>query len=104
VEVLATGDAMIFRTKNQGAAACLLYALGPASHRKTFLEGARGATFLFADQDDTCAEIVQRYFSDHGEGGYAVEDAKSLIDCFIQIRRTLTAAIENGGKWENTEL
>lgn len=93
----------VFRTRNQGAAACLLYILGADAHRKTFIEQPRGATFLFEDRDGTCAEITQRYFNDHGEGGYAVSDAKALLDCFIQIRRTLTAAIENGGIWENEQ-
>lgn len=93
----------MYRTRNQGAAACLLYTLGNAAHRKTFLEERpRGATFAFEDPEGRCAGIVQQYFNDHGEGGYYV-DAKGIVDCFLQIRRTLTAAIENGGVWENDQ-
>lgn len=91
----------LYRTKSQGAAACLRYCFGPSSHLKTFVErNRRGETFLFADEGGECAEIERRYFA----GDFAIADARNLIECFFAVKRTLTAAFNNGGVWENRRI
>lgn len=93
----------LFRTRHQGCAAALQYALGPEVHLKTYRE-QRGVTFAFADPDGKCGEIAAQFFDDHGEGPFGVSDARALIDEFIEVRRTATAAINSpDGQWTNTD-
>jgi hypothetical protein len=91
----------LFRTRNQGCAAALRYALGPAAHLKTYRE-PRGVTFLFQDTAGECRELARQFFGDHGEGPLGVTDARGLIDDFFAIRQTMAAAIASpDGQWSN---
>jgi hypothetical protein len=82
-------------------AAVLRYCFGTTAHIRTFTEKRGGTTFEFSDANGEAPAIAVQYFSDHGEGGFAVADARVLVDSFIEIRRTLTAAINDGGEWRN---
>jgi hypothetical protein len=75
---------------------------GPGVHIATFLEEPRGVTFLLEDVEGRCAEIVRAYHRDDGGDGFAISDAKALIDEFIETRKTLTKAIDSGKEWRNT--
>lgn len=91
-----------YRTRNQGLAALWRYLNGRGTHLRTYLEESRGATFELADPNNKGREISQMYHADDGGNGFAITDAKSLIDEFVEVRRTLTAAIDNAGEWRNT--
>jgi hypothetical protein len=93
----------IYRTRNQGLAATLHYLLGPSAHRRTFTEQPRGVTFEFDDLSGEGPKISRTYHKDDGGTGFAVTDAKTLLDSFIEIRKTLSRAIENGGEWRNEQ-
>jgi len=92
-----------YRTRNQGACALLRYLYGPSVHIATFLEQPRGATFLLEDVEGKCAEIARAYHRDDGSKGFAIEDPKAFLDQFIATRQTLTAAIQDGRQWRNTD-
>lgn len=87
----------IYATKHHGLSAALIYFLGSNSHLRTYL-GAKGAFFEFADEGE-CKSIAHQFFSKHG--GLSISDARALLDCLIQIRKTLATAIANGGEWRN---
>jgi hypothetical protein len=93
----------LFRTRHQGVAAVLRYSLGPDAHLKTYRE-QRGVTFLFDDTAGACSEITRQFFDDHDEGPFGVSDARALIESFVEVRRTMTAAIQSSnGQWSSGE-
>jgi hypothetical protein len=92
----------LFRTKNQGLAAALRYALGRNAHLKTFIEPEHGYTFLFADLNGECKNIKDAFFGDHGEQGFAVTDARMLLEEYRAVRESMTSAYNNPDrKWSN---
>lgn len=92
---------MIFKTRNQGLAALLRFLHGPSVHLRTCLEQPKGASFELEDRTGDAREIMRQYHRDDGGAGFAVSDAKALLDEFIAVRRTLSAAIDDGGEWRN---
>lgn len=90
----------ICRTRNQGVAALLRYLHGPATHLRTYLE-PKGATFELDDPTGESQAIIRQYHRDDGGTGFATADAKALIEEFVEVRKTLTAAIAAGGEWKN---
>lgn len=91
----------LFRTRNQGVAAIMRYLFGSSAHVRTFLEQPKGATFELDDPTGDGQAIVRQYHRDDGGSGFAVADAKAFLDEFIDVRKTLSAAIANGGEWRN---
>ena len=91
---------MIVKTRNQGAAALWRYLHGQTAHLRTYLE--RAATFELDDPNGEFHSTTRLYHRDDGGSGFAVADAKELLDQFIAVRQTLTAAIANG-EWRNQE-
>lgn len=91
-----------YRTKNQGLAGALRYALGKSAHVLTDATSGRGGDFVFEGDRSECESIATAYFSDHGEGGFPISDAKALIASFVEVRRTLSEAIRAfDGVWRN---
>ena len=85
----------IYRTRSQGVAAALRYAFGPESHRATFAaEQKCGIVFRFDDTNNEAAPIASAFHKDRGESGFSVSDSKVLINEFLPVRKTMTAAIE----------
>lgn len=91
---------MTFKTRNQGVAALMRYLHGSAAHVRTYLE-PKGATFELDDVNGDAAAIARQYHRDDDGSGFAVADAKTLLDEFLEVRKTLSAAIQNGGEWKN---
>lgn len=87
-----------FRTRHQGCASLLRYALGDAAHVRTYTEPDRRVSFEFDDLDGRCTEMAQLFFS---AAGAAISSARELLDCHRAVRRTVTDAIGNGGEWRN---
>lgn len=93
----------VYRTNNQGLAALLRYIYGPNIHIATFIEQPKGVTFLLEDVEGRCAEIAKVYHRDDGGNGFAISDAKTFLDEFLETRKTLTSAIQDVRQWRNEE-
>ena len=92
----------LFTSKHQSLSALLLYALGDRAHRATVIRGPKNKVhFVFRDEPrGSCEEIKGRFFS---EEGAVVENARELLECARKISQSITACIQNGGTWENSE-
>lgn len=91
-----------YKTRNQGVAALWRYLHGPSAHLRTYLEQPKGATFELDDTTGDAQRIVRQYHRDDGGSGFAVADAKAFLDEFIDVRKTLSTSIANGGEWRNS--
>lgn len=90
---------MIYKTTNQGCASVLRFALGDASHRRTYKRRDERIGFVFDDPDGKASEVADAYFSSEGA---AVADAKKLLACDREVRETVGICI-NAGEWRNDE-
>lgn len=93
---------MTIKTRNQGVCALARYLYGPSAHRRTYVE-SKGVTYEIADPSEEFQAIIRQYHRDDGGSGFATADAKSLVEEFVAVRKTLTAAIENGGEWRGEQ-
>lgn len=90
----------IFKTCHQGLASFLRYAKGDAAHLRTVRDESGRMAFEFTD-DGTCEELSYLFFSDDCGEGAAVGNARALLECQREIRKTISDAINNSGEWRN---
>ena len=85
-----------FQSRHFGCSAFLLYVLGNDAHLAT-IRSERGFSFVFAD-DGTVRQSADEFFS---EQGVAVANARLLLDCGRELKRTIAEAIASPeGVWQ----
>jgi hypothetical protein len=90
----------IYRSRNQGLSAVLT--LHGLTHLRTY-QTPVGVTYEFSDPHNEARAIAKKYHNETHTGGFPCRDSKALVEAFLNIRKTLTFAIQNGA-WNQPGL
>ena len=76
---------------------------GPSAHLTTTVT-PKGTSLELDDPAEEFHAIARQYHGDDGRNGFAVADAKALIEQFLAARKTLSDAMTaTDGIWRNEQ-